>query len=65
MYRFNSFTTKANEVHNLAIKSAESYGHNYIGTEHILMGLLKEGSCDYVLVSNNITEDIIYSQIKS
>ena len=65
MYRFNSFTTKANEVLNLAIKSAEGYGHNYIGTEHILMGLLKEGSCDYVLVSNNITEDIIDSQIKS
>ena len=64
MYRFNSFTTKANEVLNLAIKSAEGYGHNYIGTEHILMGLLKEGSCDYVLVSNNITEDIIDSQIK-
>ena len=39
MYRFNSFTTKANEVLNLAIKSAESYGHNYIGTEHILIGL--------------------------
>ena len=65
MYRFNSFTTKANEVLNLAIKTAESYGHNYIGTEHILMGLLKEGSCDYVLLSNNITEQAIDSQIKN
>lgn len=44
MYRFNSFTQKANEVLNLAIKSAENYGHNYIGSEHILVGLLKEGS---------------------
>ena len=44
MYRFNSFTQKANEVLNLAIKAAENYGHNYIGSEHILMGLLKEGS---------------------
>ena len=44
MYKFNSFTQKANEVLNLAIKAAENYGHNYIGSEHILIGLLKEGS---------------------
>jgi ATP-dependent Clp protease ATP-binding subunit ClpC len=44
MYRFNSFTQKANEVLNLAIKAAENYGHNYVGSEHILIGLLKEGS---------------------
>ena len=44
MYKFNSFTQKANEVLNLAIKSAQSYGHNYIGSEHILIGLLKEGT---------------------
>ena len=44
MYKFNSFTQKANEVLNLAIKSAENYGHNYIGSEHILVGLLKEGT---------------------
>ena len=44
MYKFNSFTQKANEVLNLAIKAAENYGHNYIGSEHILIGLLKEGT---------------------
>ena len=44
MYRFNSFTQKANEVLNLAIKAAEGYGHNYVGSEHILIGLLKEGT---------------------
>ena len=44
MYRFNSFTQKANEVLNLAIKAAENYGHNYIGSEHILVGILKEGT---------------------
>ncbi len=44
MYKFNSFTQKANEVLNLAIKSAEEYGHNYIGSEHILIGLLREGT---------------------
>ncbi len=44
MYRFNSFTQKANEVLNLAIKAAENYGHNYVGSEHILIGILKEGT---------------------
>lgn len=44
MYRFNSFTQKANDVLNLAIKSAENFGHTYIGTEHILIGVLKENT---------------------
>ncbi|WP_454970225.1 ATP-dependent Clp protease ATP-binding subunit [Eubacterium sp.] len=55
MYRFNSFTTKANEVLNLAIKSAQAYGHNYIGTEHILIGLLSTDSTIPALINNNIT----------
>ena len=42
MYRFNSFTQKANDVLNLAIKAAENFGHTYIGSEHILIGVLKE-----------------------
>ncbi len=41
MYRFNSFTQKANDVLNLAIKAAENFGHTYVGSEHILVGLLK------------------------
>ena len=44
MYRFNSFTQKANDVLNLAIKAAENFGHTYIGTEHILIGVLKENT---------------------
>ena len=44
MYRFNSFTQKANDVLNLAIKAAENYGHTYIGTEHMLIGVLKENT---------------------
>ena len=64
MYRFNSFTTKANEVLNLAIKSAESYGHNYIGTEHILIGLLSQGTTVPALINNNITYEGINDIIK-
>ncbi len=55
MYRFNSFTTKSNEVLNLAIKSAETYGHNYIGTEHILIGLLSTDSVIPALTNNGVT----------
>ncbi len=44
MYKFSNFTQKANEALNAAIKAAENYGHNYIGSEHILLGLLQEGS---------------------
>ena len=44
MYRFNGFTEKANSALNLAITSAQELGHDYIGSEHLLLGLLKEGT---------------------
>ncbi len=44
MYKFNGFTEKANSALNLAIESAENLGHTYIGSEHLLIGILKEGS---------------------
>ncbi len=43
-YNFNGFTTKANEALNLAINSAEILGHTYVGSEHILLGILRTGS---------------------
>lgn len=44
-YSFNGFTQKANEALNAAIAEAEALGHTYIGSEHLLLGLLKaEGS---------------------
>ena len=43
-YRFNGFTEKANNAMNLAISSAEGLGHDYIGSEHVMLGLLKEGT---------------------
>ena len=42
MFKFNGFTEKANKSINTAILLAEEMGHNYIGSEHILLGLLKE-----------------------
>lgn len=44
MYEFKNFTQKANKALNLAMTSAGEMGHNYIGTEHLLLGLIKEGS---------------------
>ena len=43
-YRFNGFTEKANNAMNLAISSAEELGHDYVGSEHVMLGLLKEGT---------------------
>ncbi len=43
MYRFNGFTEKANSAINLAIEAAENFGHTYIGSEHLLLGLLQNG----------------------
>ena len=42
MYRFTGFTQKANSALNSAISSAENFGHTYVGSEHILLGLLSE-----------------------
>ena len=44
MYQFKGFTQKANKALNLAMTSAGEMGHTYIGTEHLLLGLAKEGS---------------------
>ena len=41
MYKFNGFTEKANNAVNLAIEAAENLGHTYIGSEHILLGLIQ------------------------
>ena len=38
------FTTKARTAINLAVQAAERLGHGYVGTEHLLIGLLEEGS---------------------
>ncbi|MCD4812519.1 ATP-dependent Clp protease ATP-binding subunit [bacterium] len=37
------FTPRAKKVLELALEEAQALGHNYIGTEHILLGLIREG----------------------
>lgn len=54
MYRFNGFTEKANSALNMAIESAEQLGHTYVGSEHVLLGLLKEESGIAAIVLNEL-----------
>ena len=44
MYKFTGFTEKANIALNAAIEVAQNMGHTYIGSEHLLAGLLEEDS---------------------
>ena len=44
MYKFTGFSTKANNAINLALLSAEQMGHTYVGSEHLLLGLLREST---------------------
>ena len=57
MFKFGGFTDKANDSLNCALSEAESLGHTYIGSEHILCGLLAStDSVAYcVLYKNGVT----------
>ena len=63
MYRFTNRAEKAIEIAN---DIALELGHNYIGTEHILYGLCKEGTgvASKVLENQNITADGILQEIE-
>src|SRR3954471_16786002 len=41
--RFDKFTERARRVLTLAQEEAQRFNHNYIGTEHLLLGLVREG----------------------
>ena len=43
MAMFNRFTERARKVILLAKEEAKRFNHDYIGTEHILLGLVREG----------------------
>lgn len=67
MYQFKGFTEKANKALNLAIESAAEMRHNYVGTEHILYGLVKEGSGVAATALNEcgVTEDALREKLES
>jgi ATP-dependent Clp protease ATP-binding subunit ClpC len=54
---FDKFTNRAKQVIKLAKKEAQRMNHNYLGTEHILLGLLKLGQGIAVNVLRNMNVD--------
>lgn len=66
MFKFTGFTEKANKSLNAAVKAAEDLGHTYIGSEHILLGLLSDTStvAGAVLAAHNITYADIEEELR-
>lgn len=54
---FDKFTNRAKQVIKLAKKEAQRLNHNYLGTEHLLLGLLKLGQGVAVNVLRNLNID--------
>jgi len=55
---FERFTDRARKVMGLANQEAQRFNHEYIGTEHILLGLVKEGSGVAANVLRNLDIDL-------
>lgn len=67
MYKFTGFTQKANVALNSAISFAENLGHTYIGSEHLLYGLISSDSsiAATALSSKGVTADGIENAIRT
>ncbi len=65
-YEHIPFTPRAKKVLELSLREALQMGHNYIGTEHILLGLLREGEgvAARVLNSMGVTLDNVKEKVK-
>ena len=55
---YERFTDRARKVMQLANQEAQRFNHEYIGTEHILLGLVKEGSGVAANVLKNLDVDL-------
>lgn len=66
MYSFQGFTQKANLAVNMGLEIASALGHTCVGSEHILLGLLKEGSgvAAETLKSEGVTFESILDKLK-
>jgi len=54
----NNFTPRAQQVLALARKEADRFNHNYVGTEHLLLGIIKLGQGVAVSVLNRLNLDL-------
>ena len=59
------FTPRAKKVLELSLREALHFGHNYIGPEHVLLGLLREGQglAAQILVRRGLSIDSIRAQV--
>jgi ATP-dependent Clp protease ATP-binding subunit ClpC len=66
-YNFGGFTGKANAALNYAISGAENLGHTYVGSEHLVLGLLsvEDSVAAELLREVGITKDKFLELIKS
>ncbi len=66
MYKFTGFTEKANRALNSAVEIGENFGHTYIGTEHLLAGIVREdnGTGTTVLLSKGVSYQKVLEMIK-
>src|SRR6201995_5567852 len=55
---YERFTDRARKVMQLANQEAQRFNHEHIGTEHILLGLVKEGSGVAANVLKNLDADL-------
>ncbi|HEY1068038.1 MAG TPA: Clp protease N-terminal domain-containing protein, partial [Pirellulales bacterium] len=55
---YERFTDRARKVMQLANQEAQRFNHEYIGTEHVLLGLIKEGSGVAATVLKNLDIDL-------
>ncbi len=64
---YGRFTEKAEKAVIFSQESAKELGHNYVGTEHLLLGLVKEGTgvAARVLQSQGITVEKTLSSIEN
>lgn len=67
MYNLDLFTSKAITSINLAIKLSGNMGHTYVGSEHLLLGLIKEGTntASIMLASYRVNEKNVTDKIKN
>ena len=63
---FDKFTNRAKQVIKLAKKEAQRLNHNYLGTEHILLGLMKlgQGIAVNVLRNMNVDYELIRQEVE-
>ena len=66
MFYQNRFTERARQALTLAQEAAASFGHSYIGSEHLLLGLLREGGgpAAKALVAAGVTDEALVKQIE-